>query len=102
MAARNVLNPMLRHLSIERRSAEPELTGGPAQVPFVLRDRLPDRARFEALEIEIRGVVRCRLLLEQEIVDAERLALRHDDGALDGVHELADVPRPLVLLELCD
>src|SRR5687767_8629713 len=100
MAARKVLNPMLRHLSIERRSAEPELTGGSAQVAFVLRDRLANGACFEVLEVEIRGVGRCRLLLEEEIVGAERLAFRHDDGALDGVHELADVARPVVLLQL--
>src|SRR5687768_15845437 len=67
-AARKVLNPMLRHLPIQRRSAKPELAGGPAQVTFVLRDCLANRARFEVLEIEIRGVVRCRLLLQKEVV----------------------------------
>src|SRR5688572_30537473 len=77
-AARKVLNPMLRHLSIQRRSAEPKLTSRAAQVAFVLRDRLANGACFEALEIEIRRVLRRRLVLEEEIVDAERIVLRHD------------------------
>src|SRR5262245_55706577 len=98
-ARRKVLNPMLRHLSIQRRSPEPKIAGGAAQVTRVLRDRLANRARFEVFEIQVRGVARRRLVLEKQIVDAERLAFRHDHGALDGVDELADVSRPVVLLQ---
>src|SRR5690606_40695841 len=57
--SRNLLKPMLGHLAIQRRAAEPELLGGLTQIP---------RSEEHTSELQSRENLVCRLLLEKKKV----------------------------------
>src|SRR5262245_25151640 len=83
--SRKFSKPMLGHLAIERRAAEPELLRGPAQVAGVLRDGLANRGLLECFQVQLQRVLRgCRgASRNEQILETERRILRHDHGPLD-------------------
>src|ERR1043166_4238858 len=98
--ARGALEAVLANLSVERLRGNAEDGGRPALVPVgLLQDGL-DVAAFEIDELDRRADRRRRARQQGADVVAADLAIpdrRH--GALDDAAQLANVARPIVILE---
>src|SRR5262245_24164182 len=67
---------------------------GVADVAAVPLHRLADEQPLDLLEGELLEPRPVAAAVQREVGGADPVARGHEDGALDGVVELADVPRP--------
>src|SRR5436309_13727405 len=85
------------HPAIQGAAAQPQRLGRLAHVAFVARQRLADQERLDLFQRHVVDPWRAVAPgAQREVRGADATAGRHEDGALDGVIELADVARPWV------
>src|SRR6185437_16812544 len=82
---------------VERAPRQSERLGGAAHVPFVARECFLNEHFLNVLERQVLEPRRGRRPAAQaKVADAHLFALGQQHGALHGVVQLADVPRPRV------
>src|SRR5206468_7590526 len=94
-ATSHTLQSIALQASIERAPAETERLRRLAHVAVEAHHRLLDEKAFDILEAHVFDARRSVAVDAQtELAETDRRSLRHQDAALDGVIELADVARP--------
>src|SRR6185436_1851905 len=110
LAPARVLDLVLRDLVVHDARRDTEELRGVLLHPIADPERFEDRLALQLVErdprrgqaqVERRDVVRRRAPggAEVQVVLEKESPLGHEDGALDGVFELANVPRPSVALQ---
>ena len=93
------LDPVLLEQVVQRRAADAEQLGGGRDIALGPREREADRLAVGVLAHRLQRERRGRVLAEVEVGRVEQRVLGHDHRALHLVLELADVARPVPVVQ---